>query len=174
MFVSLFVVMCIVAGGTASAQSTASIPLSGLTTIAIQTHITPPDDQSAPTLARLLRNPVLLDRTIRDKVEREIRRSTNLRIVPDAPATLHVILSATNLNDNSGHPFAYFCLVRLFLTEPARVVRNGVVVPDAESWQSLQSNSWGSDDSVVLEMADKLDIPLREFLNQYLTVNPKP
>jgi hypothetical protein len=158
-----------------SAQSAASAaPLSGLTTIAIEIHITPADDRTTPTLARLLRNPVLLDGTIRDKVELEIRRSTNLRILPTAPTTLHVILSATNMNDNRGLPFAYFCKVHLLLTEPARIARNGVVVPDAISWQSLESDSWGSDDSVVLEMTEKLDVSLREFLNQYLTANPRP
>jgi hypothetical protein len=84
----------------------------------------------SPALAGLLRRPNVLPSTIQTKIELEIRRSTGLRVVPNAPATLRAVITVTDMKEGN-----YFSILRLALQEQVRVVRNGATFA-GESWRS--------------------------------------
>jgi hypothetical protein len=90
--VRLCMSLCLNFPGFAEAQVTpkastqaATAPLEGLREVTVEVSITKPDDVKSPDLAGLLRQPAVLSSTIQTKIELEIRRSTRLRVVPNAP-----------------------------------------------------------------------------------------
>ena len=153
-----------------SADAIGQSALSGLNEISVEVNVGQGRTESNQ-LARVLQNSSVLPATIRDKVELEIRRSTSLRIVPGAPVKLYVLARVTQQNDTLDRAAGYICEVRLFVEEPVRIERNGVLEP-ATTWHSTEWVSWGPDDQVVLELSSKIDRPLTQFLNEYLAANP--
>ena len=141
-------------------------PLTGLKEITVEVSVTPPDDAKSPALASLLRKPNVLPDSLQTLVELEIRRSTSLRVVPNAMVRLRVIITVSDLKHGN-----YYAIVRISLFEYAWLKRNAATVHVA-SWQSQQTHSWGGD-SVVDGLDKDLAQPLNEFLNAYLAANPR-
>lgn len=149
-----------------------NVSLVNLAEVSVQVFITPPDDTKAPHLARLLRTSELLESSIQTKIELEIRRSTNLRIVPTALPKLTATISVKDLGGTNSSVLAYYCITTLSLWEPARIARNGELTL-VTSWAANARHSWGGDDSVITDLSSRLDTLLNEFLNEYLAANPK-
>jgi hypothetical protein len=63
----------------------------------------------------------------------------------------------------------YYCIVRLYLLEQARVVRNGATFA-AESWRSHQLHTWGNG-KTELNFDKQVGQLLNDFLNDYLAIN---
>jgi hypothetical protein len=100
----------------------------------------------------------------------EIRRSSNLRILSAASATLRVDVRAFDLDkDEPRRILAFVRVVKIEILEAIRVERNGFVEA-APTWQSYVSLGWGSDLSGTSAAIDRA---LTQFLNEYLAANPR-
>src|SRR5262249_59613061 len=108
--------------------------------------------------------PSLSESAIQNKIELEIRRSTSLRINPASTTVLHAIMSVNDLNSDDYRSPIYYCMVKLLLEEPVRILRSGSL-ESTISWHTGESHSWSSEDSTVTKLPSRLEIFLNKFLN---------
>jgi hypothetical protein len=149
-------------------QELQSAGLAGLTTVNVVVSVSPGND--SPELKQRLEVPELSEATIRDRIELEIRRSSNLRILPTAPATLRVNVMVLDVNAKPPRTMVgFFRQVDIEVIEPVRLARNGFLEP-ATTWRSNIAYGWGSDLSGTLPQIDRA---LTQFLNAYLAANPR-